>query len=245
MLDASNPEIRNFFSEADALRPTEAEVSHVVQLVARWRTERRALRRRRMIVTLALALAVFGSAFAYPTTRDALDTFFSGGAIPGGQKDLGGLPGWLDNTARTRPATGTPRLLAEQDGQKLYAYRDANSGRACLAFANDSDTCSSNDEWQRLFAGHALLKLASGVGPTADSKVAVFGLARSSVTHVALLDGQKTVARAPVSNGGWVLVADQGQHDTLVGLDANGKTVESLDARGWTWTFCLRESGCP
>src|SRR5207248_1394906 len=86
----------------------------------------------RMIVTLALALAVFGSAFAYPTTRDALDTFFSGGAIPGGQKDLGGLPGWLDNTARTRPAKGTPRLLAEQDGQKLYAYRDANSRRACL-----------------------------------------------------------------------------------------------------------------
>jgi len=244
MLDANTPDIRDFYSAARALQPTEGEVARVVQLVAHRQTRQRVVRRR-VIASLALALAVFGSAFAYPTTRDALDAFCGGGAIPGTQKDLGSFPAWLDNTGRIRPASGTPRLLAEQGGQKLYAYRDANSGRACLVFGNDSDTCSSSNEWQHLFAGHALLKMASGVGPTSDGKVAVFGLARSSVTRVALLDGQKTVAEAPVTNGGWVLVADQGHHDTLVGLDPTGKTVESLDARRWTWTFCLRESGCP
>ncbi len=245
MLDASTPEIRNFYNGARALEPTEAEVARVLQLVAHRRTRRSFVRRPHVIAAFALALAVFGSAFAYPASRDALDAFFRGGTIPGTQRDLGSFPAWLDNTALTRPASGTQRLLAEQDGQKLYAYRDANSGRACLVFGNDSDTCSSSDEWQRLFAGHALLKLASGVGPTADGKVAVFGLARSSVKHVALLDGEKTVANAPVTNGGWVLVANQGHHDTLVGLDSSGKTVESVDARDWTWTFCFREAGCP
>lgn len=243
MFDTTAPEIRDFYDGARTLEPTEAEVARVLQRLVHRRTRGRVVRRR-AIAAFALALVVLGSAFTYPASRDALDTFFSGGAIPG-RGDLGGFPRWLSETPipGSRAGAGTRRLLAEQDGQTLYAFQDA-SGRACLAFGDDSDTCSSTDEWERMFGNHAVLKLASGVGPTADDKVAVFGLARSSVAHVAILDGRRTVAEAPVTDGGWVIVADQGHHDTLVGLDANGKTVESLDARNWTWTFCFRESGC-
>ena len=52
------------------------------------------------------------------------------------------------------------------------------------------------------------------------------------------------VASAPVTNGGWVIVAPQGQHSTLVAIGPSGKTVETLDTTGWTWTFCQTESGC-
>jgi hypothetical protein len=41
----------------------------------------------------------------------------------------------------------------------------------------------------------------------------------------------------PVTNGGWVIVARQGEHQSLVGLDRNGKPLETLDARNWTWTL--------
>jgi hypothetical protein len=206
-------------------------------------------RPRRLYVAFAAVVtaALFGSAFAFAPMRSALISFLEGAAPPGGQIEPGTLPAWLSgNTALpSRPSgQGGPRLLAQQDGARLLAYRDA-SGRACLVFGNDSDTCSSADAWRRLFSGHALLKLASGVGPTANGKVAVFGIARSSVESVELRDGNQTVATAPVTQGGWVIVASQEPHDSLVGVDQNGKAIESLDARSWTWKPCTHESGCP
>ena len=112
MLDASTPEIRSFYNGARSLQPTEAEVARVLQCAAHRRTRRSVVRRGRVVVAFALALAVFGSAFAYPASRDALDAFFRGGTIPGTQRDLGSFPAWVDNTALTRPASGTQRLLA-------------------------------------------------------------------------------------------------------------------------------------
>jgi hypothetical protein len=48
----------------------------------------------------------------------------------------------------------------------------------------------------------------------------------------------------PVTNGGWVIVAPQGRHTTLVGIDRAGNVIETLDASAWTWTFCEKEAGC-
>jgi len=146
---------------------------------------------------------------------------------------------------RLTPLEAANGYLPSRTGKRCTPYRDAGSGRACLVFANDSDTCSDSGEWHQLFANHALLKMASGVGPTGDGKVAVFGLARTSVIRVELRDGSDIVYSTPVTNGGWVIVAPQGQHDSLLGLDRNGNVIETLDARDWTWTFCLREFGCP
>ncbi len=247
MLDMTGPEIPSFYRQAAALEPTEAEVSSVLRGLA-VRTAKHRTRRRRGAAVLALAVVAVSAAFAYPPTFDALDNFFAGGATPGTQVDSGSLPAWLennDNLPTSHPQKGSESVLAEQDGQRLFAYRDASTGRACLVFGNDSDTCSSDDEWHQLFGQHALLKLASGVGPTQDGKVAVFGLARSSVVRVKLLDGKAVAAEAPVTNGGWVIVADQGSHDTLVGLDSSGNVVETLDASSWTWSFCTNEAGCP
>lgn len=248
MLDTTGPEISNFYRQAATLEPSEVEVSRVLRELAATAGKQR-MRRRRGAAVLALAVVVaITAAFAYPQTFDALDNFFAGGATPGTQVDPGSLPAWLenaDNLPAAHPQKGSEGLLAEQDGQRLFAYRDASSGRACLVFGNDSDTCSSDDEWHQLFGQHALLKLASGVGPTQDGKVAVFGLARSSVVRVELLDGKTVAAEAPVTNGGWVIVADQGSHDTLVGLDSSGNAVETLDTSSWTWKFCTNEAGCP
>jgi hypothetical protein len=246
MMDMSTPEIRRFYAQAGTLEPTDLEIAQVLQRVRA--TARRRRPTRRLVVAVALVVAALcTAAFAYPATLDALDNFFAGGATPGSPA-LGSLPAWLESSANPPAAhatRGSERLLAEQDGQTLYAYRDAGSGRACLVFANDSDTCSDSGEWHQLFANHALLKMASGVGPTGDGKVAVFGLARTSVIRVELRDGSDIVYSTPVTNGGWVIVAPQGQHDSLLGLDRNGNVIETLDPRDWTWTFCLRESGCP
>jgi hypothetical protein len=248
MLDTTGPEIPNFYRQAATLEPSEVEVSRVLRELAA-RTAKHRMRRRRGVAVLALAVVVaITAAFAYPQTLDALDNFFAGGATPGTQVDPGTLPAWLENASNlpaAHPQKGSESLLAEQDGQRLFAYRDATTGRACVVFASDSDTCSSDDEWHQLFGQHAVLKLASGVGPTEDGKVAVFGLARSSVVRVELLDGHTVAAEAPVTNGGWVIVADQGSHGSLVGLDSNGNTVETLDASSWTWSFCTDEAGCP
>jgi len=246
MMDMSTPDIRHFYTQAGALEPSECEIAQVLQRVGKTASRRRPTRR--LAVALALVIAALSTAaFAYPATRDALDSFFAGGATPGASADLGSFPSWLESSTNLPVAhatRGSERLLAEQDGQRLYAYRDAGSDRACLVFANDSDTCSDSGEWHQLFANHALLKMASGVGPTGDGKVAVFGLARTSVIRVELRDGSDIVYSTPVTNGGWVIVAPQGQHDSLLGLDRNGNVIETLDARDWTWTFCLRESGC-
>jgi TusA-related sulfurtransferase len=204
---------------------------------------------RRLYAALAAVVAacLVGTAFAFPPVRGALDRFFEGAGSPGSRIDPGSLPVWLRSTSALPSAPSELsglRLLAEQDGERLLAYRDA-SGRACLVFGNDSDTCSDAEEWMRLFGGHELLKLASGVGPTTDGRVAVFGVARSSVMSVQLRDGDRIAAAAPVTNGGWVIVGSADPHDSLVGLDREGKTVETLDARSWTWRPCTRESGCP
>ena len=246
VLDTPNPEIRRFYAQARALEPTEAEVAGLLRRALEARSKRRT-RTRRLVVAVALAATALGSAFVVPPARDALTQFFGGGPVPGTKAEAGSFPAWLTSASSLPVARATPgseRLLAEQDGQRLFAYRDATAGRACLAFGTDSDTCSDSAGWQRLFAGHALLKLASGVGPTADGKVAVFGIARSSVARVELRDGERIVAAAPVTNGGWVVVAPQSTHDSLVALDRNGNTVETLDARSWTWTFCTQEAGC-
>jgi hypothetical protein len=243
----TGPELQTFYRQARDLEPTDGEVARVLREVQNATRGPRALHRR-ISVALAFALAALAlTAAAYPGARDALDDFFNGGRPPGTVVDAGSLPGWLrhGNALPTaRPAAGSHRLLAEQDGQRLLAYRDARNGRACLVFGNDSDTCSDAGEWGRLFGDHVLLKLASGVGPTDDGKVAVFGLARSSVARVEVVDGGTLVASAPVKNGGWVIVANQGRHDELVGVDAMGKPLERLDARSWTWTFCTHEAGC-
>jgi hypothetical protein len=247
MTETLSSELCRFYEQANALAPTEAELARVVQQVPRYHRRGHALRRPAAMI-VAVTVVLLGSAFAYPAARDALNGFFAGGEAPGVQADAGDLPAWLHGSVglpSAHPAPGGARLLASQDGERLLAYRDANSGRACLVFGNDSDTCSDSSEWRRLFGSHALLKLASGVGPTRDGKVAVFGLARSSVVRVEIVDGSTIVADAAVTNGGWVVVADQGMHDRLLGLDAAGRTVESLDAHDWTWTFCFRESGCP
>jgi hypothetical protein len=246
MLDTTGPEIVGFYNQAAALEPTEAEVSLVLQHFAAT-TARSRTRRRRGAAVLALAVLAVTTAFAYPSTFDALDNFFAGGSGPGTHVDPGNLPAWLENGTppRAHPQKGSERLLAEQDGQRLFAYRDESTGRACLVFDRDSDTCSSAADWRSQFGQHALLKLASGVGPTRDGKVAVFGVARSSVVRVELLDGHEVAAEAPVTNGGWVIVAGQGRHDSLVGLDRHGNIVETLDASSWTWSFCRREAGCP
>ena len=247
VLEMPNPEIQRFYAEARALEPTEAEVAGLVRRALEFRRKRRT-RRRRAIVAIALAAATaLSTAFVIPSARDALTRFLGGAAAPGAKTAAGSLPAWLTNASSlpvAHPTPGSERLLAEKDGQRLIAYRDATSDRACLAFGNDSDTCSDSAGWQRLFAGHALLKLASGVGPTADGKIAVFGIARSSIARVELRDGDTVVVAAPVTNGGWVVVAPLGTHDSLVALRSDGHPVETLDARGWTWTFCTQEAGC-
>lgn len=246
-MDISSPDIRAFYNQASALEPTELEIARVVRRVPPATRHRRA-RKHRLAVVMAFAVVAVSSAFAFPAARDALDAFFDGGQTPGVTTDAGNLPAWLTGSVRLPVAQASPgsqRLLAQQDGQQLFGYRDARTGRACLVFGADSDTCSDSAEWHRLFSDHGLLKLASGVGPTADGRVAVFGLARSAVVTVELRDGETVINSTPVTNGGWVIVAPQGQHDSLVGLDRNGRPVETLDARDWTWTFCVRESGCP
>jgi hypothetical protein len=244
MLDAPNHELRGLYQEASRLQAHPGEIARVV---ARAGAPRR--RHRRGMIAASFAFAALSVAFVLPGPRDALDSFFNGGPTPGAVIDAGSLPDWLQNTAvlpsaGSRAAAGSGRLLAVNDGQQLIAYRDANTARACFAFAHDSDACSDTSVWRDQFANQAVLKLASGVGPTPDGRIAVFGLARSTVTRVELRDGTTTVARADVSNGGWVLVASQKTHDTLVALDAHGTIIQTIDARSWTWTPCTRPTGC-
>jgi hypothetical protein len=248
-MDFANAELRAFYEQATRLEPADDHIARVVAAVTP-RPARRAiaaritLRRRSLALVCAVVIAASISTVAYPAARDALDAFFNGGSTPGTQAALGELPGWLTGAADAGPFAGSQRLLAANDGERMVAFRDRKTGRACVVFGTDSDTCSDSSEWNRLFAGHAVLKLASGVGPTADGQVAVFGLARSSVDHVELRDNGHPVASAPVTNGGWVIVAPQGQHSALVAVGPSGKTVETLDASTWTWTFCQTESGC-
>jgi hypothetical protein len=244
MLDAPNRELRRLYEEANQLRARPSEIARVIERAA---TTRRRHRRGAIIATFAAA--ALSVAFVIPAPRDALDRFFNGDPAPGTAIGVGSLPAWLQSTSglpseTSQAAVGTGRVLAAQDGQQLFAYRDATTGRACFAFASDSETCSDAEAWRSQFGDHALLKLASGVGPTPDGQVAVFGLARSAVSRVELRDGSTTVATTNVSNGGWVIVAPARIHDSLVALDANGAIIETLDARGWTWVPCTMEAGC-
>ena len=251
-MELANADLKRFYAHAATLEPSEAEVGRVISGLRVSRELDRTLGARtpfRAAGLVAIALATLSaavlSAIAYPAARDALDAFFSGGAAPGNQIAESSLPAWLSGSGDSaHPASGSQRIVAEAGGERMYAFRDSKTGRACVVIGTDSDTCSDSSEWQRLFAGHALLKLASGVGPTADNGVAVFGLARANVARVELRDGSALVASARVTNGAWIVVAPQGTHDTLVALDSGGRVVESLDASGWTWRFCQNEAGC-
>jgi hypothetical protein len=145
-MDFANAELRTFYEQATRLEPADDQIALVVAAVTR-RPARRAiaaritLRRRSVALVCAVLVAASISAVAYPAARDALDAFFNGGSTPGTPATLGELPSWLTGGVGAGPFAGSQRLLATNDGERMFAFRDSKTGRACFVFGTDSDTC--------------------------------------------------------------------------------------------------------
>jgi hypothetical protein len=251
--------LRAAFAPARSLEPTDAEIGRVLSRASadavrvsarrpgpggatprRWRV--RSWRRLAPAVVTALALLVGGGYAAVPPVRAAIDdasgTF--AGWLGGNGSDA---PGRRLSAAEQAPAyfrdpryTTDPRVIAEADGYKLYAARQAHGDGVEFDLGNTG--VGLGEVSADAFRGHAVIVLGPGAMQNADEHghVPLFGITARGVKSVELTYDSGPPLRVDDVDGGFVLLA-QPQRDPreVIGLDATGRELGRRSVRGTEW----------
>jgi hypothetical protein len=251
--------VRAAFGPARTLEPTDAEVAHVLtRLDAERDAPRLAEPRRshlrvasRRVAAAGLAtLAVLASAYAAaPPVRAAV------------QDVAGTFADWLGRDAQSAPgralgegeyapdyfhgpAYSDQRVVAEADGYKLYAAREAGGG----VHFNLGDTGVALTEVSAsVFRHRVIYVLGPGSVRNADEHghVPLFGITARTVKSVRLTYESGPPLRVAAATGGFVLLAEPDRRPrAVVALDADGRElgrqlVDDSEHYGpridWTW----------
>jgi hypothetical protein len=251
---------REAFSAARQLEATEAEVAAVLRGAAPMHTARRRwwLPRSPLVIaprgTLAAGLIVLliGGSFAAPPTRAAMEDAFGAfsGWFGGDNADAPGrplepgddVPSWLRDAANVEP--GSQRIVAEEQGVRLYAHREAgHAASICFDLDTSVGLCDSPAGWGELFADHAVVVIGPGGGRPdlsgtrdAQGRRPLFGVTSGSVEYVELRYENGPALRADRLDGGFVLLADADRHPQVVlGFDRSGNELERVDVTYIDW----------
>jgi len=217
--------LRAALQSARTLEPTEAELAKVL----------RPRRRRWPFAPLLAAVLVVGGTTAYAT--GSLEDWVHGRAVAPGEN----VPAWLGQT-------GT-RVVAENDGVKLYAKREAN-GNVSFGLNDSVGLSSSVEDLNKQFVGQAIQFLGTSSyrlnRPLDDhGRRPIFGLTARQVVKVRLSYEQGEPLTAAV-DGGFVLLADSGRKlDALTAYDAAGRVLQRKDLSFVELRVCRDVRGCP
>lgn len=227
-----------------------------------WPAGRRRVAVARGAIATAIAVAVFGGAYAAPPTRAAIDDLFSTFAdwFAGGESAAPGraiaprehVPAWV------QAEDGEKRVLAEAGGEKLIAIRQGDTLTLALAA---SATTATIEEWRKSFGDrHVQLVGAGRFLPNGrHDRRPLFGVVSASVARIefAYADRGASVKEDDVAGAFGIVVDTNRRPSALIGYDANGKSVARLDfvtdARGLApgnvlgdFRYCPDAShGCP
>jgi hypothetical protein len=238
-----NSALDTFYREAAALELTDAEARAITRRVDR-RTQTRLRSPRRLLAVGAAALMLAVAATpAWAALGDALGGlggFFDGGQPPGSKLAQSDYPTWLRGGGDLPTAAS---ILATNGEAKLYAYRDA-SGNVCFGYGGHVSDCNGDASWwQARFENHQAVVLSTN--PSGTATVALYGIATTQAAQIELRSADAVLAKAPVTDGGFVLTVPAGSAPTTLDVkDAAGQTIDSLDVSANQWTFCTDEQGC-
>jgi hypothetical protein len=236
--------LRGAFALARRLEPSDAEVAAVLTRAA-GRTPalgRRSNRRWARLAAPALAslALLLAAAYAVPPTRAAIDAAADGvaGVFDGwGSGDSAEAPGraldpdepapnYFHEGAWTEIHIQDPRVIAEADGYRLYAYRE-RSGSIGFDLGDTGVGMGGYSAADLDRRSICLLGPGSMQGPDEHGHIPYFGIAGSSVKSIELTYADGPPLRSEVAGGGgFVLltVPSRGPRE-MTALDAEGNAV--------------------
>jgi len=214
---------------------------------------------RTLVVTMAIAVLLGGSAYAVPATRgtvsDIADSFaslFSGGDddAPGRPLQAGDRgPAWFQDSA-----VGERRVIAETAGVKLFVRAlDTERGRWLEFGLGDGIVMGDTlESWRERLGQHALVLLGTTAFGARDllddrGRVPLLGVTTRDVNRVELRYAEGPTTSSEAGDGGFVLLADAWRplHE-LVAYDDSGRVLERADISDRDLRYlCEKEPGCP
>lgn len=233
--------ISALFAPLRTLEPTDVEVrmalSQLHRTPAAVRTSRLrvSLRPRLTIAAVAAVLLVLGTGYAAaPPVRAAVDDIASVfRSWLGGETDA--APGRPLGSAEDAPAyfrdsslVRDPRVIAEDDGYRLFAYRESDGS---LGFDLGDTGVGLGGFRASDFRDHAIYVLGPGAAPNADERghVPLFGISAQTVRTVELTYKDGPPLRVTGVSGGFVLLAEPTRSPVaVVGYDADGSQIERV-----------------
>lgn len=232
--------IRDAFAPARSLEPTQAEISqvlsranvgvgHLSSAARRGRDGHLTWRRLASAGFATFVLLAGGGYAAAPPVRAAINGVASSfaGWLDGDSNEAPGRPLGNDEQApdyfRDPRYILNPRVIAEADGYKLYAARDAHGKQVAFDLGDTGVGVGlvSSD----IFRDQVVLVLGPGAMQKADEHghVPLFGITARAVKSIQLTYDSGPPLRVDAVNGGFVLLAqpDRGPHE-VIALAADG-----------------------
>jgi hypothetical protein len=226
------------FAPAARAEPSEQEVA---ALLARISAPRRRRPRRVLALALAMLALSLGTALAVPQSRSALldglgrlGEFLSGGSLPG-ESAPNGASTRLNYLDLAEP--GTVRVLVENQGERLIAFREETTNDPCLGLGRHIVECGDPEHWQARFEDPALGVLTT-TQTTKPGLVAAWGVAADSVVSLEIRYRDGSTQTGKVGRNGFVVLAEAARAPTsLIAIDADGDHVATVDVRRLQWRF--------
>lgn len=239
---ADDSRLREALRAAPRAEPTDDQVAEVLR-----RARRRGGAGTRRLVAVVTVLVVALAALALPPGRSAiasvvgeLQSFFQGGAAPGG----GRAPLDID-VVLGDVAPGSSRVLVSRGELRLIAYRMTETGWPCVSLGPAASECADGDRWATRTAGHAVVAL--GTTPAADPRaVVLWGLAGDGVARVNVIDARGRAVRATLGTNAFLVVVPPGRTPaTLVAHDRTGGVMERAELGDHVPRVCAGGGPCP
>lgn len=199
---------------------------------------------------VAATLVLAGGVYAVPVTRAAVGDLFDAASVwvSGDPGSAPGRPLLADDDAPSwiKDASGAKRVIAQADGQKLYAILDGD--RFSLGIGDSYGISGSITDWRRRLSGRKILMIGPGqyVPNGRHDRIPLFGVSTDSVESVRLeyADGHAPVT-ADKLDGGFALTVNATRPlRWLTAYDRDGQRVDRLDISSFDLTYCPDINGC-
>lgn len=201
---------------------------------SRWGAMARFPTAARFAAGVGAAVTIAGGAYAVPATRAAVDDVY--GALSNWVSgDAGSAPGRPVASTEDVPSwvateNGEKRVLAEADGQKLFAIRQGDKVTFALA---DFGTTATIDGWRKAIEGQKIVQIGPGrfLPDGRHDLRPLFGLAAASVKRIQFdyADGGRPVSQAGLDGAFALTIQANRRPGSLTGYDETDHLIARVD----------------
>lgn len=239
-LDRLDQLLRIGLEESRMIAPSHLEVQAVLRRASPAPARRRPARRFVLAAT-ALVLVFTGTALAIPQAREAIGdafgafkSFFSGGEPPGQPVPADEPKGSLNWFTGSDRATGS--VIAEVGAVRLVAYRNPDTGAACLGYGLAVDECRPDGDWEAELAKSSVVLRGPLPFPDGQGRLPLVGIVGDDVTRVEVRYADGSAERTTGLRNGFVVYADPDRQPvTLVASSDRDSVIEMIDVSRLQW----------